>query len=180
MEILLGNGDGSFRQGATYPVGAGPTSVAVADFNGDHKSDLAVAESEGVGVGVFLGNGDGTFGPRVDYPAYGPVWVAAADLNRSGKVDIVGANIAFPSGVTVLMGNGDGTFQSVAYYPDGEEDRFVAVGDFNGDRLTDIVVADYGSGSVIALLNTGVVDFSPTTPSPSKSRNTAPRARRRQ
>jgi hypothetical protein len=50
------------------------------------------------------------------------------------------------------------------YYPDGRENFFVAVGDFNGDHKPDIVVPDYANEDVIILLNTGVVAFSPTTP----------------
>jgi hypothetical protein len=164
VEILLGNGDGTFRAGAIYPVGPSPTAVAVADFNGDHNLDFAVAENEGIGVGVFLGNGDGTFEPRVDYKTNFPYGIAAADLNGNGEQDLVVANLDFPSGVTVFTGNGDGTFKKGVYYPDGIENFFVTTGDFNGDHRTDIVVADYSSGSVITMLNTGVVTFSPTTP----------------
>ena len=164
VEVLLGNGDGSFSLGGSYPVGSGPSAITVADFNGDHKPDLAVAENGGIGVGVLLGNGDGTFQPRVDYPTNFPYWVAAADFNLDGKIDLVVANLDFPSGVTVLKGNGDGTFQTGIYYPDGKEDRFIAVGDFNGDHKPDIIVPDFLYGDVVVLLNTGVVSFLPTTP----------------
>jgi hypothetical protein len=164
IQILLGNGDGTFKLGASYPVGAGPRAVVVADFNGDHNADLAVAESGGIGVGVFLGNGNGTFQPRVDYPANSPLWVAAADLNGDGKIDIVGADIDFPSAVAVLMGNGDGTFRPVKNYLDGSLDYFVATGDFNDDQKKDIVVASSGSTNVVVLLNTGTASLSPNTP----------------
>lgn len=167
MEILLGNGDGTFRHGAVYPLGPLSASIAVADFNGDHKADLAVAEGEGVGIGVFLGNGDGTFRPRVDYRTDFPYWIAAADLSGNGVQDLVVTNTNYPvspPGFTVFTGNGDGTFEKGPYYPDGRENFFVTTGDFNGDHQTDIVVADYGSGAIITMLNTGVVAFSPTTP----------------
>jgi hypothetical protein len=39
----LGNGDGTFQLPVNYPVGDGPQSVAVGDFNHDGKLDLAVA-----------------------------------------------------------------------------------------------------------------------------------------
>jgi Abnormal spindle-like microcephaly-assoc'd, ASPM-SPD-2-Hydin len=41
---------------------------------------------------------------------------------------------------------------------------YPAAGDFNGDHQTDVIVHDDLGNSVITLLNTGVVTFSPTTP----------------
>lgn len=167
VEIWLGNGDGTFHRDAIYPVGAEPTSIAVADFNGDHKLDLAVAEDEGIGIGILLGNGDGTFRPRVDYRTNFPYWVTAADLTGNGVQDLIATNVGYPSsppGFTLFTGSGDGTFDAGTYYPDGKESFFVTTGDFNGDHLPDVAVADYLDDTVITILNTGTVAFSPTTP----------------
>ncbi|MGA8761470.1 MAG: FG-GAP-like repeat-containing protein [Candidatus Sulfotelmatobacter sp.] len=165
VNILLGNGDGTFQNGATYPGGNVPVSIAVADFNGDHKLDLAIADSEGVGVSVLLGNGDGTFQTAVVYPIPFTLWVTAADLNGDGKLDLVVANnITASSGLTVFLGNGDGTFQSGTFYPAGIDASYAAVGDFNGDAKKDLVAADNRFNDVIVLLNTGTVAFSPTAP----------------
>ncbi len=62
VDILLGNGDGTFRVGASYPVLTSPDAIAVADFRGDGRLDLGVADFLGAGISVLLGNGDGTFG----------------------------------------------------------------------------------------------------------------------
>ena len=43
VSVLLGNGDGTFQPRSRYATGAGPIAVAVADFNGDGKLDLVVA-----------------------------------------------------------------------------------------------------------------------------------------
>src|SRR5262249_3989943 len=67
LSILLGNGDGSFRPPQTFAVGVAPSSIAVADFNGDGIPDLAVANSQSDNVSVLLGNGDGTFAPAQNY-----------------------------------------------------------------------------------------------------------------
>src|SRR5206468_880727 len=81
VSLLLGRGDGTFRTAVNYGVGASPRSVAVGDFNGDGKVDLAVANASTFdyrsvppitydgNVSVLLGNGDGTFGTAVDYGA---------------------------------------------------------------------------------------------------------------
>src|SRR5882672_4452705 len=62
VDVLLGNGDGTFQTVAAYSSGgSAPYSVAVADLNGDGRPDLAVANFNSNTVGVLLGNGDGTF-----------------------------------------------------------------------------------------------------------------------
>jgi len=167
LGILLGNGNGTFRDGASYAVGQSPESIAVADFSGDHKLDLAVANSEGGTISVMLGNGDGTFQTSVDYPIAFCVWLTAADVNGDGKLDLVAAadyarNL---SGAVVLLNNGDGTFQAPAYYPGSWPDAGdSAVGDFNGDGKPDLVITNFDGNDVLVMLNTGVISFSPTTP----------------
>ena len=167
VNVLLGNGDGTFRLGASYTGETSPAAIAVGDFNGDHKLDMAIANFLGVGVSVWLGNGDGTFKPPVDYATSFPEWVTAARLAGEGPVDLVAANFggtAAPAGTTVFSGNGDGTFKAGSFYPAGGETRFVAAGDFNGDRKLDLVVPDALSDDVVVLLNTAAAAFSPTTP----------------
>src|SRR5439155_463214 len=61
ISVLLGNGDGTFQAARTFPVGNRLEFVAVGDFNGDGKLDVAVASYNTNTVGVLLGNGDGTF-----------------------------------------------------------------------------------------------------------------------
>jgi hypothetical protein len=164
VNILLGNGDGTFRYGASYPGGTAPQSMAVADFNGDHKLDLAIADFEGIGISVLLGRGDGTFRKAVNYPTPFPTWVTTADVNGDHIPDLVAANFEFSSGASVLLGNGDGTFRPGRYYRGGRETTYVATGDFNGDGKIDLVLTNYRFDDVIVLLNTGEVTFSPTTP----------------
>src|SRR5438105_4093410 len=73
-----------------FATGPNPFAVALADFNGDGKIDLAVANSGTSTVSVLLGNGTGTFGAKTDFTTgSGPRSVAAADLNGDGKLDLV-------------------------------------------------------------------------------------------
>jgi len=66
ISVLLGNGDGTFGNPIVYAsnlLSIYSTSIAVADFNGDGKLDLALTDSAGPtnAVAIVLGNGDGTF-----------------------------------------------------------------------------------------------------------------------
>src|ERR1700680_2931073 len=69
-----------------------PNSLAVGDFNGDGKLDVAVVTalpSPG-NVTIFLGNGDGTFTSNVSYQvAVQPFYLTAASLRNNGILDLV-------------------------------------------------------------------------------------------
>ena len=158
VSVLLGNGDGTFQTHVDYATGTGPNCLAVGDFNGDQKLDLAVMAHPSDVVSVLLGNGDGTFQAHVDY-ATGGLAVAVADFNQDGKADL-----AVSAGI--LDGNGDGTFQPpVGYDTGGGFARSIAVGDFNGDGKLDLVVrftnlANGTASSVGLLLGKGDGTFS--------------------
>ncbi len=162
VEIMLGNGDGTFSSSQIYPVGSFPTAATVADFRRNGKLDLAVATLYG-GTTILLGNGDGTFAEGTTLDLVECEALLTADFNGDGKPDLAVTELSFPAGVNVLLGNGDGTFRSPTFYPEGSEARFVGAADLNGDHKTDLFVADYG-GDSIALLNTGAVRFSPNAP----------------
>src|SRR5205823_6277911 len=72
----------SFAATGMFSAGDQPVSVAVGDFNGDGKPDLAVANQFSADVSILLGNGDGTFGLAVNYPAgSAPSSLAVGDFN---------------------------------------------------------------------------------------------------
>jgi FG-GAP-like repeat/FG-GAP repeat len=156
VSVLLGKGDGTFHAAINYGAGTTPDSVAVGDFNGDGKPDLAVANWITDTVSVLLGRGDGTFQPAVTYGAGPfPESVAVGDFNGDGKPDLAVAN-GNSDTVSVLLGKGDGLFQEALNYEVGEAPIFVAVGDFNRDSKADLVVAKFSvdDHAVSVLLNT--------------------------
>ena len=74
-------------------VGAYPYSVAIGDFNGDGRPDLAVANVDSNTVSVLLGNGDGTFQAAVNYGVgTKPFSVVVGDFNGDGKPDLAVTN----------------------------------------------------------------------------------------
>jgi hypothetical protein len=93
IQILSGNGDGTFQPGATFPALYG-WALTAADLNGDDKPDLAVLSSEGL-VQFFPGKGDGMFG--IGTPTYtginsGKRTLALADLKGDGSLDLAAPN----------------------------------------------------------------------------------------
>ncbi len=139
-----------FLPAKNYKAGTTPAHVAVGDFNGDGKADLAVANSGSGKVSVLLGNGTGSFPALVDYDAgFIPVSVAVGDFNGDGIADLAVANL---ENVSVLLGKGDGTFQPKVNYDAGIFPASVAVGDFNGDGIADLAVANLISNDVSVLL----------------------------
>jgi hypothetical protein len=165
VSILLGNGDGTFKPHVDYSVGFDPSSLAVADINGDGQLDLVVTNQGSDTVSVLLGNGDGTFQSNVDYGAGGaPTSVAVADFNGDGKPDLAVVNSTGNS-VSIFLNNGSGTFPVRQDFATGYFPISATTGDFNKDGKIDLAVAtDCGNvsgcdvnidGSVSVLLGNG-------------------------
>src|SRR5580704_8150267 len=164
VSILLGNGDGTFQAKKDTAVGNGPLGVTAGDFNNDGNVDIAVANSTDGTVGVLLGNGDGTFKAQATYrTGNNPTAIVAADFNNDKVLDLAVANNNnfAQSGVSLFLGKGDGTFQGQLQATTGLNPVSIAVGDFNGDKNLDIVVANGGPQgySVSILLGNGKGGF---------------------
>jgi uncharacterized protein (TIGR03437 family) len=133
--------------------------VAIGDFNGDGKGDLAVANSTSSNVSVLLGNGTGGFSAASNFSVgTSPGSVAVADFNGDGKPDLAVAN-ANSNTVSVLLGDGLGGFAAASSFGVGTFPTFVALGDFNGDGKPDLAVANKLSNTVSVLLGDGTGGF---------------------
>ena len=152
-----------------------PVSVAIGDFNGDGKQDLAVADlgpwQGGTGgVSILLGDGTGNFSaPRRFVVAKNPFLGAVGDFNGDGKQDLVviigGTRPDYNGGLSILLGDGAGNFSAPTNFDFGNHPGSVAVGDFNGDGKQDLVVSNggYGENSVSIFLGNGAGHFSGPT-----------------
>jgi hypothetical protein len=158
VNVLLGNGDGTFQADTQSFIGDNYDVAVAADFNGDGKLDLAYGAYSA--FGIMLGNGDGTFTllPEISL-VDGPASIAVGDFNRDGVPDIAVSRYLSGGGagyISIFMGNGDGTFGSGTDYAVGRAPYGMAVGDLNGDGYPDITVVDVGSyNTFYVLLNNG-------------------------
>jgi len=157
VTVMLGNADGTFQNGVSYPI-AGNYSVAavIDDVNNDGNLDI-VAVSGDQQISVLLGNGDGTFQPALSFaapalPGYSsaastPIGnLITADVNHDGNKDIIANN------GLVLLGDGKGNFTATAApaFPYAADNLYsagpdIASGDLNNDGKVDLVVNDSSS-----------------------------------
>ncbi|MFB3923454.1 MAG: beta strand repeat-containing protein [Terriglobia bacterium] len=162
VQLLVGNGNGTFQAAVSLGTFNGPNSVVVGDLNHDGIRDLAIAEGgggAGTTVAVLLGTGGGNFQSPVSYTVpINPATIARVDVNNDGNHDL--AVLSNIGQLSILLGNGDGTFQNAVSYPTGSfPNGRMAITDFNGDGYDDIAVAQNGSNSVGVFLNDGSGGF---------------------
>ncbi|MGB3508008.1 MAG: FG-GAP-like repeat-containing protein [Microcoleaceae cyanobacterium] len=156
LSVLLGNGDGSFGNTTNFSV-ENSISVAVGEFNRDGISDLVVASPtfDDHKVSVLLGNGNGSFSNPINFNVdESPRSVIVGEFNGDGISDlVVEANYSRSDNVLVLLGNGDGSFSNPTNFDAGEFTTSVAVGEFNGDGISDLALLDTTEDNISILLN---------------------------
>ncbi len=156
-------GDGGFElvSGTSTTLPVAPTLLQVADFNQDGKLDALVlyGQKGGHQAQVFLGNGDGTFEPGAMLETGQlPMGLALADFDGDGNLDAAIGDCAqngTDAGLLIFGGDGQGNFGA----PNVTGLEFcpfsLAVADFNGDGLPDLVTA--GPGPSASTPTTGEV-----------------------
>lgn len=167
----LRNDGGSFTVVDSFPVGSQPFALTFADFDGSNVTDLATANLAGGSVSVLLNNGDATFAlPAAEY-AIGTeaLDVAAVDFDGDDHPDLVaaypgvldtGCNCYVTNGSVVLLENdGFGVFSNVGSLTAGMGAGAIAVGDFSGDQLPDLAVANLDSNNFTLHVANGLGGF---------------------
>lgn len=167
VNVMLSNGDGTYRLAVSEPLSSIGGEGAIGDLNGDGNLDfIAPGISE---YTVYLGHGDGTFDSGATYAVTGSgdhANVILEDFNNDGVLDIMTASDA-DARVNVYIGNGNGTFRARVsmVIPEAITDARAYSGDFNGDGNQDIVSFDsYTSvGSIYIYMGNGNGTFTAAT-----------------
>ncbi len=161
---------GSFASAVSFTTGSLPTGVAAGDIDGDGKPDVIVANNSG-SVSVLRNtstSGSVSFAAKVDFgmASGGSGHVSVADFDGDGRADICITNFS-STHVSVFRNTsapGSITFAARQDFTTGSSPWQLSVGDIDGDGKTDMIVGNYGSGSISLFRNisvAGSISFSP-------------------
>ncbi len=161
VTVLFGASDGNFAAAnlteLKLAVGETPLAVVAADFNGDHRADLAVANQDSSNVSVLLNLGGGQFSSSKQFSisaALGgglfPAAIVADDFNGDGILDLATSNVGSRN-VSILSGSGDGTFAAPDQQASAAFHSSPVLADLNGDGVADLVVMDRAGNVLLRL-----------------------------
>jgi hypothetical protein len=160
--VFHGNGKAVFaREPERLAVGRKPYyKLRAGDLNSDGQDDLVTTNQDGSSVSVLCTHRTGALQPAKEIAiARSPFAVAIGDVNGDRYPDLAVAHrwgSVDPNldRLTVLIGSGDCVFAPSSESPSkvGTSPTAVAIGDFDGDRLGDVAVANMGSDNVTMLL----------------------------
>lgn len=141
---------GRFLAPTVTAAGADPTSLIIADVDGDGRPDIVVGNSRSHRVEIFLQDpgAPGRFKAPFSLASSSSVnGVAAADLDGNGTCDIA---VADGAGITLYAQSPGGGFGSPIFIATGESCGCVAIGDLDGDGRPDLAATT--ASQVLVLL----------------------------
>lgn len=151
----------SFAVKVDFATDVQPLDVAVADFDGDGKPDIAIADGSLLpsNVSILRNTGTGTiaFAPRTDIAILLAVSnLAVGDLNGDNKPDIGALSIAGNLMIVLTNNSTPGTisFPTITNYATGTAPGGLMIGDIDGDNKHDIAYANFFDQSLFVYRNT--------------------------
>jgi CSLREA domain-containing protein len=142
VSVRLGNGDGSFGGLTNLSTGESVEGIAIGDFNGDGKQDLAIANGYSSILSILLGNGAGGFGQVTNfgYGEGGESEVAVGDFNGDGRQDL--ALINFYQNTVTIFQRFCGPTPTATATPDTVSVTIPYVGSYGSTATVPILVTD--------------------------------------
>jgi hypothetical protein len=153
VSVLLADGRGGFRPatGSPFPVGRAPYPLAVADWNGDGRPDVATPDVGGNTITVLLGDGRGGLSTAPGSPhrvGERPYFATAADVNGDRPLDLVVSHDD-SNALSVLVNDGRGRFGAPRRIEVGSRTWKVRVVDVDRDGKNDLVMGVHPSGMTV-------------------------------
>jgi hypothetical protein len=152
LTLLLSDAKGG-RTPRQLPLRTGePWFAAIADLNGDSRSDIVATHHDQSALTVMIGDGRGGFteanGSPFDF-GVNLFHLITADVDRDGRMDVVATS---GDSIRVLLGDGRGAFKTAASIAVGPGAWRIAAADLNADGAVDVVTSNSEGNNLSVLL----------------------------
>ena len=151
--VYLSGANATFSDSRRIPFGPGDAHIRmaeVADFNRDGLLDIVAIDDQGKTVTIYFAKPDGSFdsGVTIGDRNSVPYALAAVDLNRDGKIDIVVGYVEAQP--TIYFNDGTGRNFNPLRFGDKKGTSYgFAVDDLDHDGVLDIAIARSDAPNVV-------------------------------
>ncbi len=154
--IIVQEKDGSLAEPEKYPTSAQTLGVEVGDLNGDHINDLILVTNDmEKPLHVRFGLKTGQLGPQLQFSIERPFALILENIDKADGDEVLAVDSLSGRLICYQIATEDRKDADwpILFYPlaSGQEDtkRDLALGDFDGDALADVVISDPGAAELI-------------------------------